>query len=120
MTFSPVILRYFQKKQFEREIDEIIIEGHTDTQSSERTEDLRYFGNMELSQNRAREVLKYSLLKALNDNVNKEWARKRLAAHGLSYNRPYLVNKIVDNRKSRRVEFKIKLTAESKIYELAK
>ena len=76
---------------------------------------------MELSQNRAREVLKYSLLKALNDNnLNKEWARNRLAAHGLSYNRPYLVNNIVDNRKSRRVEFKIKLTAESKIYELAK
>jgi len=119
--FFPRYIKILSKKQFEKEIDEIIIEGHTDTQSSERTEDLRYFGNMKLSQNRAREVLKYSLLKALNaDNVNKEWARKRLAAHGLSYNRPYLVNKIVDNRKSRRVEFKIKLTAESKIYELAK
>ena len=119
--FFPRYISILSKKEFKKEIDEIIIEGHTDTQSSERTEDLRYFGNMELSQNRAREVLKYSLLKALNDNnLNKEWARNRLAAHGLSYNRPYLVNNIVDNRKSRRVEFKIKLTAESKIYELAK
>ena len=119
--FFPRYINILSKKEFKKEIDEIIIEGHTDTQSSERTEDLRYFGNMELSQNRAREVLKYSLLKALNDNnLNKEWARNRLAAHGLSYNRPYLVNNIVDNRKSRRVEFKIKLTAESKIYELAK
>ena len=91
------------------------------TQSSEITEDLRYFGNMELSQNRAREVLKYSLLETLKNNKSsKKWARKRLAAHGLSYNRPYYVNDIVDNRKSRRVEFKIKLTAESKIYELAR
>ena len=63
---------------------------------------------MELSQNRAREVLKYSLLETLKDNnISKEWARNRLAAHGLSYNRPYYVNDIVDNRKSRRGSLKL-------------
>ncbi|MDA8559073.1 OmpA family protein [Flavobacteriaceae bacterium] len=119
--FFPRYINIISKEKFKNEIEEIIIEGHTDSQSSEITEDLRYFGNMELSQNRAREVLKYSLLETLKENnSNKKWARNRLAAHGLSYNRPYYVNDIVDNKKSRRVEFKIKLIAESKIYEIAR
>ena len=117
--FFPRYINIISKDKFKEEIEEIIIEGHTDSLSSEPTEDLRYFGNMKLSQNRAREVLKYSLLETLKENnTNKDWARSKLAAHGLSYNRPYVVNNIYDNIKSRRVEFKIKLTAESKIKEL--
>ena len=121
-SFFPRYIEILSKDQFKSEIDEIIIEGHTDSQYQNSTsEDIKYFGNMELSQNRAREVLKYSLLKTLKENNStKAWARSKLSAHGFSYNRPYMVNKKVDNKKSRRVEFKIKLTAESKIYELAK
>lgn len=98
-------------------IEEIRIEGHTDSDGS-------YMLNVELSQGRARNVLNYCLQMASKDSAMKEmmdWAQFKITANGLSYSHPILNANGTENKDlSRRVEFKVRTNAEAQLEEIAK
>ena len=106
-------------------IKEIRIEGHADprryfkTSDKVKTEEVSYLNNLELSQNRAKNVLKYLREQSLYINADTtEKARMDFlfTSIGFSYSRTlndegnyvYLdSNKVTNNEMSRRVEFRI-------------
>ena len=90
-------------KEFQLSIDEIRVEGHTSSEHRCSERDLgKYLCNLELSQNRAREVAGYSL-----NQLNKSdevWLRKFLTSNGLSSSKLVLTsNGSEDRGRSRRV-----------------
>ena len=107
--FYPRYIAILNKPEYRDNIEEIRIEGHTDSNGS-------YFHNMELSQNRTRAVLEYcmSLMKA--DQI--EWAKNYITANGLSSSHPILKNGVEDKDLSRRVEFRVKTNAEKQLEEI--
>lgn len=95
-------------KNFQLSIDEIRVEGHTSSEHRCSERDLgKYLCNLELSQNRAREVAGYSLNQLTkSDEV---WLRKFLTSNGLSSSKLVLAsNGSEDRGRSRRVEFKVR------------
>ena len=101
---------------YENDIAEIRIEGHTSSEwHHEVTLDEAYFNNMELSQNRSRNVLRYVLgIKKVSQN--KPWIKKNMTANGLSSSQPILDEFGEENKeKSRRVEFRVVTKSEKLI-----
>jgi outer membrane protein OmpA-like peptidoglycan-associated protein len=128
--FLPKYLRVVLQDKYKDKIAEIRIEGHTNTKPINKTSD-PYIDNMELSQNRARNVLGFLRqqdcfiqLKTIKKDRLQYW----LTANGLSYGRAvdkafkisYDSKKPIDNDKSRRVEFRIVTTSEAIINEALK
>ncbi len=118
-------------------VDQLIIEGHTDSTSGKDTDEDPYLYNLRLSQNRSLEVAKYildfkkgipreSYLNYLR--IQKDWdgyvgwLKSHLTATGRSYSQlRKIVNssgvEVEDKDKSRRVEFRIILKDQLKIIE---
>lgn len=128
--FLPKYLNVVLQDKYKTKIAEIRIEGHTNTKPINKTND-PYIDNMELSQNRARNVLGF--LRQQDCFINLETIKKDrlqywLTANGLSYGRTvdknfkiaYGSNQPIDNDKSRRVEFRIVTTSEAIINEALK
>lgn len=128
--FLPKYLNIVLQEKYQSKIAEIRIEGHTNTKPINKTND-RYIDNMELSQNRARNVLAF--LRQLDCFKNLEEKKKRmlqfwLTANGLSYGRTvdsnfqltYSSDRPIDSDNSRRVEFRIVTTSEEIINEALK
>jgi outer membrane protein OmpA-like peptidoglycan-associated protein len=120
--FLPKYLSVVMQDKYIDKIAEIRIEGHTNTKPINKTND-PYIDNMELSQNRARNVL--SFLRQQDCFVQLETSKKdRLqywfTANGLSFGRTIDTNSKltfnskteIDPNKSRRVEFRIVTTSE--------
>ena len=120
--FLPKYLNVVMQDKYKDKIAEIRIEGHTNTKPINKTND-PYVENMELSQNRARNVL--SFLRQQNCFIHLELSKKQrlqywLTANGLSYGRTIDSNSNltfnsqlpIDPNKSRRVEFRIVTTSE--------
>lgn len=112
----PLYLKIFiENENFKNRLDQIIIEGHSDDMGS-------YLYNMDLSQKRAIEVLKY--IYATMDNFNnseKTELEKYITANGKSKtNLIYKENGEVDRLKSRRVEIKFKLKDEEALNKIKK
>jgi outer membrane protein OmpA-like peptidoglycan-associated protein len=119
--FFPRYLRIILNEKYKNKIAEVRIEGHTDVLGD-------YIYNLELSQNRTRNVMKYlfdlSYYQKLS-SVEKEKLRFWLTANGLSFgktldkdgNLSYNSKKSVDNDKCRRVEFRIITTSEQLVEE---
>jgi outer membrane protein OmpA-like peptidoglycan-associated protein len=120
--FLPKYLSVVMQDKYKDKIAEIRIEGHTNTKSINKTND-PYIDNMELSQNRARNVLGF--LRKQNYFIQLEATKKErlqywLTANGLSYGRTidsnsnltFNSNTEIDPNKSRRVEFRIVTTSE--------
>ncbi len=106
-------------KQYQPDIEEIRIEGHTSSEWSKNMEfnEKTYFLNMALSQNRTRATLEYCLM--LPDiSTERAWIKQILTANGLSSSKPILVNGVEDIVRSRRVEFKIKTNSETQILKI--
>jgi len=84
--FFPRYIAILTKSEYRDEIAEIRIEGHTSSEwFSQVTVGKSYINNMELSQNRARNVLNYVLQMAHPKlTQNREWLKKKLTANGLS------------------------------------
>ncbi len=109
--------------KYKNDIAELRIEGHT---SSEWNEDVTpseaYINNMELSQDRTRNVLEIVLQISKPEIIeNREWIKYHLTANGLSS------SKLIDNsdgtenpEESRRVEFRVLTNAEKRIMEIIK
>lgn len=84
--FFPRYVAILTKDDYRNEISEIRIEGHTSSEWLVKvTDHAAYMNNMELSQNRARNVLRY-VLQIGDRNIieNREWLKKNLTANGLS------------------------------------
>lgn len=100
----------FSKSELIDEIENIIIQGHTDSQSFSgvKNPDVQYLKNMELSLQRANSVASYMF----NTDIDKQYnnkLKKMLVVEGKSYSEPVLVNGKEDYNKSRRVELRLKV-----------
>lgn len=101
--FFPEYLRVIAEHK--EEIEEIRVEGHT-------SEEGKYFHNMKLSQDRARNVLEYCYGLP---NMDIRYLEKKVTANGYSSSRP-----LGDYTKSRRVEFRVITKSEQRIKEIMK
>ncbi len=104
--FYPRYIAILNKPEYRDNIEEIRIEGHTDSNGA-------YFHNMELSQNRTRAVLEYCMGLMHPDQI--EWAKNFITANGLSSSHPILRNGVEDKELSRRVEFRVRTNAEKQL-----
>ena len=111
--FIPIYLDTIYSKEVLKDgIANIIIEGHTDSQSFAglKTKDQQFAKNMELSLLRANSVAQYAL-RTNYDKKNSEALRKMLVVEGKSFSDPVFVDGKEDFDKSRRVELKIRVKA---------
>ena len=115
-------LNVITQDKYKEKIEEIRIEGHTDDVPIHRTND-PYIDNVQLSQDRSRNVLAF--LRGLPSYQNLPTEKEQLlqfwlTANGLSYGRTldnnkeltFISKKTTDKEKSRRVEFRIVTTSE--------
>ena len=120
--FFAYINTIFSKKELVDEIENIIIQGHTDSQSYAgiKNPDEQYMKNMELSLQRANSVADYMFKTNFNKKYNdklkkmlvvegKSYLRKMIIVEGASFSTPVLVNGKEDYNKSRRVEMRLKV-----------
>ncbi len=89
-------------------IENIIIEGHTDSDGS-------YIYNLDLSQKRAYEVMNF--IYTFYKNVR---LQKLLMASGRSFSDPVLVNGVEDKDKSRRIEIKFSIKNDNALKDVEK
>lgn len=116
---SDFFPRYIKRlSKYKEDIEEIRIEGHTSSDwRTNVSPDLAYFYNMQLSQDRTRSVLEYSLsLQSIFDN--RDWVKKYLTANGLSSSKLIIINGKEDKERSRRVEFRVRTNAEKRIVKI--
>lgn len=114
--FFPRYIQLLTSKQYVEEIQEIRVEGHTSDEwgTIESKKDI-YLNNMQLSQNRAYEVLSYCY--SLEDELikqNRPWLEQYFRANGMAF------AKLKDHNNSRRVEFSIMMKSEDKVYKILK
>jgi outer membrane protein OmpA-like peptidoglycan-associated protein len=110
--FFPRYIALLNDPRYRDDIEEIRIEGHTDSSGE-------YFTNMKLSQDRTRTVLEYCF--NLLDDSKKDWAMSKATANGLSYSHIIKNPDGTENStRSRRVEFRIRTNAEQKLEEIAR
>lgn len=100
----------FSKTELVTQIENIIIQGHTDSQSYAgiKNPDIQYMKNMSLSLQRANSVADYMF----HTNYNKNYSdklKKILVVEGKSYSEPIIINGKEDYNKSRRVEMRLKV-----------
>lgn len=122
--FFPRYLNILMKPKYKDKIAEVRIEGHTDIQGD-------YIYNLQLSQDRTRNVMKFLLnldyyknLSSTDQNKLRFW----LTANGLSFGRTLdadgnlteYSNKPPDDLKCRRVEFRIVTTSDKIVEEAIK
>ena len=109
--FVPVYLNTIMKDKNVRDnISQIVIEGHTDSQSfaGAKTEEEKYFRNMDLSLKRASSVAQYIVFSEYDGkNLYKKDLFRLLSVEGKGPSEPVLVDGKEDFSKSRRVELKI-------------
>jgi outer membrane protein OmpA-like peptidoglycan-associated protein len=100
-------------------IEEIRIEGHTSSEwVGAGSKANAYFLNMELSQDRTREVLEYCLSLSKVAKL-RDWTQDRITANGLSSSRLILTRDGTEDRqRSRRVEFRIRTNSDERMEEI--
>lgn len=109
------IPQYFEIlfSEYEEEIAEVLIEGHTDDVGS-------FNYNLELSQERAFSVVQYILSDEFGGFPYKEQVQVKITANGRSYSNPKFKegSQEIDRDESRRVEFKFRLFTEKEFEEM--
>ncbi|MBR4625525.1 MAG: OmpA family protein, partial [Alphaproteobacteria bacterium] len=101
----------FSKPELLVGIDNVVVQGHTDSQSFSglSTVDEQFAKNMELSLKRANSVAQY-MFKTDFDKQYSEQLRNMMAVEGKSFANPILkADGTEDYAKSRRVELKLKV-----------
>lgn len=113
--FFPRYLNIIASDKYRDDIAEVRIEGHTSSGWLSQTEDDAYILNMGLSQARTRSTLEY-LLELPEVQTEKDWLKEHMTANGLSSSKPViLAGGEEDRERSRRVEFRLRTDAESRI-----
>ena len=108
---APIYINtLFKKKELAGDIESILIQGHTDSQTfaGVKSVDEQFVRNMDLSLKRANSVAEY-ILQTRYDKTNADAFRKMIVVEGKSFNEPIIVDGREDYAKSRRVELKIKV-----------
>lgn len=119
--FEEILRNFFPRytsivKRHGESIEEVRIEGHT---SSEGPGPNPYYYNMALSQDRTRAVLVFCLERSGLAEDDRRWIRNLLTANGLSSSRVVSTTSGTEDRdRSRRVEFRVKTTAELQIAQI--
>lgn len=114
--FFPRYVRILTSKKYRDSISEVRIEGHTSSDwYGVGSAGDAYFRNMELSQARTRSTLAYVMsLPADQDQL--AWLRHYVTANGLSSSRLITdANGVEDVARSRRVEFRVRTDAETRL-----
>jgi len=114
--FFPRYVRVITSADYREDIEEVRIEGHTSRDwTNARTTNEAYINNMRLSQERTRSSLEYVInLPAVAQE--QEWLKHYLTANGLSSSQPiYNSDGSENNELSRRVEFRVRTDADSRI-----
>jgi outer membrane protein OmpA-like peptidoglycan-associated protein len=117
-SFFPQFISILSSTRYRDYVEEIRVEGHTSTEwmGSSTVADA-YFKNLELSQDRTRQVVQYVLgLRGIQGNIS--WVRYRLTANGLSSSKTIQSNGVEDKERSRRVEFRVRTNAEEQIEQI--
>ena len=107
--FAPAYLdSLFSNEYLSANIDKIIIQGHTDSQTykGEYSVDEQYMKNMDLSLKRAYSVANFMINTPYN-KTNGNKLHKMIIVEGASYSNPVYTQGKEDYAKSRRVELKI-------------
>jgi outer membrane protein OmpA-like peptidoglycan-associated protein len=117
--FFPRYTKIITSPAYYEAITEVRIEGHTSIGWGKAADkDTAYILNMRLSQARTRTTLAYLLLLP-EVYRQKDWLRDRLTANGLSSSHPVIdAQGNIDNVGSRRVEFRLRTDAESRIADI--
>lgn len=100
-------------------IQEIKLEGHTSSGwNSDSSDHEAYFNNMRLSQSRTRAVLRYVM--TLDDIRigHYSWVKNNVAAVGYSSSKAVMLDGIEDEKRSRRVSFRVITNAEQQILKI--
>lgn len=109
--FFPRYIAVLNRPQYRDNIEEIRIEGHTDSDGG-------YYSNMELSQDRTRTVLEYCF--SLMPEADIRWLKGLVTANGLSSSHLILnADGEEDKDLSRRVEFRVRTNAEKQLEDIA-
>lgn len=105
--------------KYKDNVAEIRIEGHTSSEwTGGNTELDSYFANMELSQDRTRNVLMH-LINLEETQQYKDWLISKITANGMSYSQMIFDEQgNEDKEKSRRVEFRIVTNSDEIINEI--
>lgn len=100
----------FSSNDIAEQINFIVVQGHTDSQSFARvsSKDEQFTKNMELSLKRANTVAEY-IFKTDYDKKYSDKLKKIVVVEGKSFSEPILTNGVEDSAKSRRVELKLTL-----------
>jgi outer membrane protein OmpA-like peptidoglycan-associated protein len=113
--FFPRYLNIIASDKYREDIAEVRIEGHTSSGWLSQSDDDAYILNMGLSQERTRSTLDFLLLLPEVQN-EKVWLKEHMTANGLSSSKPVLLSTgLEDRERSRRVEFRLRTDAESRI-----
>lgn len=102
--------------EFQQDIEEIRIEGHTSSEwSALVTISEAFFRNMALSQDRTRSVLEFWLAQPIETD-RQAWLKTTVTANGLSSSRLWLRPDGAEDRElSRRVEFRVATRARERV-----
>lgn len=112
--FFPRYLDIITRPKYREDILEVRIEGHTSSDWGDLPEEEAYIRNMALSQARTRTTLAY-LLDLPEVARERDWIKSNLTANGLSSSKLIEENGEEDPVRSRRVEFRVRTDAESRI-----
>ena len=113
-SFFPRYINLIYTK-YKDKVTEIRIEGHTSSEWEDGVDKkVSYFKNMELSQDRTRNVLEYVMnMKELNKY--EDWLIDNITANGMSYSHRIFNDNVEDKDASRRVEFRVITNSEETI-----
>lgn len=119
--FKAILAEFFPRymkvvAEYQHSISEVRIEGHTSSEWSDLvSDDIAYFENMRLSQDRTRSVLEYAYNLA-SVQTYRDWIKKNVSAVGMSSSKPILDNnEKEDKTASKRVTFRIMTNAEAQL-----
>jgi len=109
--FVPIYFNTIMKdEKIKKNISQIIIQGHTDSQtySGAKSEEEKYFKNMDLSIRRASSVAEYIVYSNYQDKKSYEKELfKMITVEGKGSSEPVIIDGKEDFSKSRRVELKL-------------
>lgn len=108
---APIYINsIFADKELAGEIENVIVQGHTDSQmfAGVSSKDEQFLRNMDLSLKRANAVAEY-IFKTNYDKQYNDKFKKILVVEGKSFNEPIIENGVENYDKSRRVELKLKV-----------
>lgn len=117
-SFFPRYVAVLSSEKYKDKLLEIRIEGHTSNEWQGEDDQNRYLKNMNLSQQRAQNVLIYVF--RMPELANKqEWLTRYVNASGLSFSHlMYNADGSVDMNASRRVEFRVLTDADKAIKDI--